>query len=134
MVGMTTRKRGRPAPRPAPRTSRGETSGQLHRGDDRASSIEGARVAQRFGQTQKIRLLVAFRDAGEAGLTDEEAAKACGLYQTRSVWWHRCTDLRYDGLIWELRPTQYREGDSGVKRIVSAITDEGRKALTALGL
>lgn len=130
---MTTRKRGRPAPRPAPRTSR-DTSGQLHRSGDHASSIEGARAVAARAPSQKIKLLIAFRTAGEDGLTDEEAADIAGLNNGISCWWHRCTDLRHDGLIWEKRPTEYREGRAGVKRIISAITPEGYKALTALGL
>lgn len=85
------------------------------RHDDAPSSKAGAvAVATRAG-SQKARLLQAYRDAGSAGLTDEEAAAAADVPE-RSCWWKRCNELRESGLI---RATGHmRAGGAGVQRIV----------------
>jgi len=49
----------------------------------------------------------AYREAGERGLTDEEAATATGLASA----WKRCSDLRRLGLI--VTNGQTRDGSSG---------------------
>jgi hypothetical protein len=87
-----------------------------HRRNDYATSVVGAEaVAYRAG-SQKARLLAAYRRAGGAGLSDDEAAIAAGLPLT-SCYWKRCGELRQDGKI--LDTGQTRIGFAGVPRIVS---------------
>lgn len=60
------------------------------------------------------------------GLTDEEAAVRAGLADRRGCcWWHRCGDLRDDGLVMDTGQT--RAGSSGEERMVCVITEEGTR-------
>lgn len=70
----------------------------------------------------KLRLLDAYAQAFDIGLTDEQAAAVAGLKDT--CYWKRCGELRKAGLI---APTgdKRRNPESGVKRIVCAITQSG---------
>lgn len=116
---MTTTDEGRPG-----RTRR----------DDYATSEQGARAVGKRAPTQKLRLLMQYREAGEAGLTDEEAAEAAGLTGRSVCYWKRCSELRQDYLIEELPVPTTRKGSAGVDRTVCAISDAGRAVLTAHGL
>lgn len=105
------------------------------RRDDHTTSEQGARAVGRRAPNQKVRLLVEYRSAGEAGATDEEAAEAAGLTQHRSTcWWKRCSELRELGLIEQLPIPTTRKGSAGVDRIVCAISPGGLAYLKALGL
>jgi|OpeIllAssembly_1097287.scaffolds.fasta_scaffold40628_5 hypothetical protein len=79
--------------------------------------------------SQRGRLLLAYLEAGEAGLTDEEARISAGIAE-RSNWWKRCGELRAAGLIQvmqdEFENAVTRVGSSGTSRIVCTITLEGR--------
>lgn len=89
-----------------------------------ATSRAAAVAASPRTGSQKARLLEAYLSAGDGGLTDEEAAKACGLYELEGCcWWKRCGDLRRDGFI---HPTgQQRTGVTGHARDVCAVTVAG---------
>lgn len=74
--------------------------------------------------SQRHKLLVEFYVAGAAGLTDEEAGKASGLYQSRACFWKRCGELRDLGFI----------ADTGVTRKSSCNHDVGVCVITQSGL
>jgi len=102
------------------------------RNNDHATSIQGAVQVGGRAATQRIRLLHAYGDAEPLGfpsafdgLTDEEAAQACGLLN--SCYWKRCGELRADGLIEFTGGT--RPGAAGTARKVSRITERGRAVL-----
>jgi len=92
--------------------------------DGPATSRAAAAAASPRTGSQKALLLQAYLQAGDAGLTDEEAAKATGLYQREGCcWWKRCSDLRTDGFI---APTgEQRMGAAGHPRDVCAVTVTG---------
>lgn len=71
----------------------------LARHDDPETSRAGARsVAYRSG-SQKARLLAVYAEAGRP-ITDAEAADQAGLLtRPGCCWWHRCSDLRHDGML-----------------------------------
>lgn len=83
----------------------------------RASDPPTSRAAAATVSTETIlaALLDAYRAAGAAGLTDEEAATAAGL-DPRLGAWKRCSDLRALGMIQDTGTT--RKGTSGRARIV----------------
>jgi hypothetical protein len=89
---------------------------------------------------QKWRLLRAYAEAGEAGLTDEEAAERVPIGNGRTLldsgssWWKRCTDLRELHYIEPPAEREHRKGRMGVDREVHVITSMGREALKALRL
>ena len=84
--------------------------------------------------SQRGRLLLAYYEAGEAGLTDDAAAREARIPDS-SCWWKRCGELRSAGLIEPMIagdddiPVQ-REGVSGVLRVVCTITPEGQAAVS----
>lgn len=80
--------------------------------------------------SQRGQILLAYLAAGEAGLTDEQAA-ADAKVPAKSCYWKRCGELRQAGLIEPLtagdEDTPVRvEGSSGILRTVCVITPEGR--------
>lgn len=87
------------------------------------STVAAVAASPRTG-SQKARLLQQYLVAGDDGLTDEEAAKAAGLYEIEGCcWWKRCSDLRRDGFI---TPTgEVRQGVTGHMREVCAVTVAG---------
>lgn len=91
---------------------------------DRPTSRAAAMAASPRTGSQKARLLAAYLGAGAQGMTDEEAARASGLYAIEGCcWWKRCSDLRRDGFI---EPTgEQREGVTGHMREVCAVTVAG---------
>lgn len=99
------------------------------RTDPGTSHAAGAAVTVRAG-SQRHRLLEAFalelaEDMG--GLTDENAMHLAEGVTVTSEYAKRCSELREAGF---LEPTgETRKGASGMDRIVSRITDAGRRAL-----
>lgn len=132
-----------PAPeRPSTMTRRGKSLGEildiarnlesdplkLARSDDPSTS-RAAAVKLKTG-SQKYMLLEQFIEHPD-GLTDEEAATYTGLIERRGCcWWHRCSDLRQDGLIIDTGRT--RPGASGDERMVCVATQEGVDLLCQL--
>jgi hypothetical protein len=80
--------------------------------------------------SQRGRLLLAYLEVSDLGLTDDQAARMAGIGE-KSCWWKRCGELRRAGLIEPMvagdddTPVM-REGESGMLRTVSVITPEGR--------
>lgn len=96
--------------------------GPLTRTGDYDTSIAGAESVRMRRRSQQFKLLREFCLASDSGLTDEEAADAAQV-PVRSCYWKRCSELRQMGLI---EPTdQRRNGDAGVQRIVSVVTEKG---------
>jgi hypothetical protein len=86
-----------------------------------------------FGpDTQQGKMLAAFYHAGSNGLTDDVAAEEAGLGSgVASSPWRRATTLRHLGLIDividdEGQPLT-RPGLRGAHRIVSAVTEDGKR-------
>jgi hypothetical protein len=78
--------------------------------------------------TQKHFLLIAYGDAGGAGLTDEEAARRALI--AKGCPWKRCSELRDHALI---EPTDStRPSENGGEQRVCRITFAGRRALGLL--
>lgn len=95
------------------------------RTNDHTTSVEGAEAVAVRAPNQRARLLAEFLNAGDDGLTDEEAAAAAGLLA--SCHWKRAGELRQDGHIeftGDVRP-----GAAGINRKISRITERGRAAL-----
>lgn len=102
----------------------------LARVDDPETSHAGARSVKYRAGSQKAKLLAVF--AAAAGpITDAEAATIAGLAaKPGCCWWHRCSDLRADGLI-----VQAGTGISpvtGEQAMLSTLTDAGRRVVAEL--
>jgi len=69
------------------------------------------------------------------GLTDEEAAEYAGLTHPGICWWHRCSDLRAQGLIEWLRHENGKQikvtGSNNRNVGISRITEAGLLAVRA---
>jgi hypothetical protein len=93
-----------------------ESSGRTRR-HDHSTSRAGAETIQYRAGSQKALLLAAYVEVYPAGLTDEEAAKWCGLFERPTAcWWKRSNELRQDEMI---VPTgEQRVGDAGTPRMV----------------
>jgi hypothetical protein len=110
-------------PPPVPPVSAADVA----RAEDYALAEPGGRAVGARAPSQKIQLLLQFREAGPEGLTDEQAGTRAGLLA--SCFWHRCTDLRSEGWI-EFRPDgKTIKGNARVRQRVSVITNEGLTAL-----
>lgn len=105
----------------APRPPLGDTEPRTiaRREDPITSHLAAARL--RSG-TQKARLLEAFRAAGAAGLTDDEAGERVGLEPMSSR--KRCSDLRNEGRI---MPVEVVQGRHGTPVRVSRYVEEVRR-------
>lgn len=81
--------------------------------------------------TQRAHLLQAFASPrGADGLTDEEAMESSVGVSPHSEYAKRCSELRDAGFI---QPTgETRDGNSGQARMVSRITEEGRRIVSQL--
>jgi len=90
-----------------------------HRATDPATSSMAARSLT-AASSNRASLLEAYRRAGNAGLTDEQAATAAGLDATAG-YWKRCSDLRRLGLI--SATGEIRNQESGRAAMVCAITE-----------
>lgn len=102
------------------------------RNDDPATSHAGARDVALRANTHKAVLLRAYLEAGDGGLTDEQAGERSGLAARRGCcYWKRCGELRADGLIVVTETT--RTSSAGSEQRVSVVTDAGRSALAAVG-
>ena len=92
---------------------------------DPATSHVAAAVIKAHSGTARVRLLEAHGEY-PAGLTDEEAAEAAGL-SLLSEYATRMSELQNGGLV---EPTgEFREGSSGMLRVVRAITPDGLSVL-----
>lgn len=91
---------------------------------DPGTSHEAAKEIRVKAGSQRAMLLYSFFKFPE-GITDEQAM-ACALYvRETSEFAKRCSELREGGYI---EPTgETREGASGHQRIVSRITEKGRR-------
>jgi hypothetical protein len=85
--------------------------------------------------TQAGRLLVAYWEVGEAGLTAEEAREAAGLSRT-SCYWKRISELRINGLLEYMRDESddivRRPGATSALQQVSMISTHGRAVVAML--
>ena len=69
-----------------------------HRNPDWVTSVKGAESVAYRANSQKAKLLDAYKAAYPGGLTDDEACVAAGLPLT-SCYWKRCGELRQDSAI-----------------------------------
>ena len=100
---------------------------QMHRDHDPVTSVMAAANVTCRARSQKWLLLVCYTQAGEQGLTDEEAGIRSGLKDRGANYWRRCSDLRAMGLI---QPTgEKRISTMGELRMVCRITAAGRAVL-----
>jgi hypothetical protein len=102
---------------------------KLVRTDDPETSKLGAKSVQVRSGTQKYRLLVAYSVNPAGALTDDMAADISGLLaKPGCCWWHRCTDLRTDGLI-EETGEMMESPLTGEQRMACKITPLGLRSL-----
>jgi hypothetical protein len=97
------------------------------RASDPATShdaAESARINVRTG-SQRRKLLDAFKEAGDAGLTHEQAATAAGI-SLSSEYSTRCSELSNAKYL--EATGEKRVGLRGLDRAVFRITDAGREA------
>jgi len=112
-------------------------SGRAERAVSVPEPVPGRLDAQQFAASlalapnQRMMLLLAFREAGESGLIDEEAAERVGLLGTRSRWVSRCSDLRRDGLIEETADAAERQAETGMWCKIHICTPSGAAMLSA---
>jgi hypothetical protein len=97
------------------------------RASDPATSHEAAESARLNVRTgsQRRKLLDAFKEAGDAGLTHEQAAMAAGI-SLASEYSTRCSELSNAKFL--EATGEKRVGSRGLDRAVFRITDAGRKA------
>lgn len=81
-----------PAPDPAALFPAG------HRTGDHATSVAAAHEDPGSRSSQRVRMGQCFRNAGDTGLTDEEAAVQAGI-SMRACFWKRCSELRAMGYL-----------------------------------
>ena len=94
----------------------------LARTSDPQSAHDAANVARSSAAANRMRVLIAHRDAGERGLTGDELAAATQL--PYSVIGPRRPSLEADGLIYATNVR--RPSNRGVMQQVYAITEAGR--------
>ena len=103
---------------------------RLARKTDPSTSKAGARSVSYRAGTQKARLLLAHYAASRP-LTDAEAAQNAELLtKPGCCWWHRCSDLRADGML-----EVVGEGTSpitGEAAMLSTLTERGLAAAERL--
>lgn len=97
------------------------------RSTDPETSHAAAREIRVKAGSQRARLLQAFMLFDQFGGTDEQAMIACRNYgvSPTSEYAKRCSELREGGFIEATGET--RAGSAGPQRIVSRITDKGRR-------
>lgn len=100
---------------------------QGHRDHDPVTSVMAAANVTRRARSQKWTLLICYTQAGETGLTAEEAGIQSGLAGRRASYWRRVSDLKALGLI---EPTgSYRLSTMNERQMVCRITAAGRAVL-----
>ena len=99
---------------------------------DYETSEKGADSVKYRAGSQKARLVGTYLIAGAQGLTDDEAAIFTENIDIRSCWWKRCSELRTDGVT-EFNGEKRRGPLFNEERMVSVLTDKGRKVAAALG-
>lgn len=100
---------------------------------DPATSHEAAKAVRWRASNHKAMLLVAYRDAGLAGLplSDRQAWQQSALRSRPACcWWKRCSELRDLGMIKVVGSTHCTETDARVQ--TCAITALGQLTLGAL--
>lgn len=99
--------------------------------DPTTSRKAGAAVVIRAG-SQRARLLVAYADAGDYGLTNEGAGIVTGLAERPGCcYWKRCGELLAGGFIRATDET--RTSRAGEAQRVCVITHAGLAALDNMG-
>lgn len=102
-------------------------------GTTRGSDVAEPTVLIRPG-SQLTRLLGAFWDAGDPGLTADEARERSGVPE-RSCYWKRVSELHAAGYIERLEDADgtdvHRQGDAGSPQRVYRITPFGLEAIEA---
>lgn len=98
---------------------------RLVRRTDPETSRKGARSVTYRAGTQKALLLLAYLRA-DRPLADAKAAALAGLLDRPGCcWWHRCSDLRADGMI---EPVGTAPSPiTGEDVMICALTDLGRQ-------
>jgi hypothetical protein len=100
------------------------------RSTDPVTSHEAAAASGPSRESQRRKLLRAYAGAGPAGLTADEAGEITGLVDVPNCnYWHRCSDLREQGLIeWDGDRKRY-SSRSERRQGVSIITAAGYRYL-----
>lgn len=98
---------------------------------DPATSKTAARLVKARATSHRVLIAWAFYDAGEAGLTADEACLAAGLPIFPTEYTTRTSELMREGVV--AVTGEKRVGTQGLERQVYAITTEGRLLLQARG-
>jgi len=99
---------------------------------DPATSHKAARAVVIRAGSQRARLLVAYADAGDYGLTNDGAGVVTGLAeQPGCCYWKRCGELLAGGFIRATEDT--RPSRAGEAQRVCVITRAGLDALDNMG-
>ena len=100
----------------------------LFRISDPDTSRDGAKHVQPRRGSQQYKLLAAYAEHHEVGLTDEDAGDVTYLSNNRKCcYWKRCSELRHAGLI--IDTGVRRNSSAGAPQMVCTITPAGLKAL-----
>jgi len=107
--------------------------GPRARASDPSTSHRGAASVKYRAGSQKARLTAAYRRAA-GPLTDDEAAGLAGLLSMPGCcWWHRCSDLREDGVIEKVGERKSTTGRTNEVVMVCTLTDAGRALADSIG-
>jgi hypothetical protein len=99
---------------------------------DPATSHKAARAVVIRAGSQRARLLAAYADAGDYGLTNDGAGVVTGLAEAPGCcYWKRCGELLADGFIRATDET--RTSRAGESQRVCIITRAGLTALDNMG-
>ena len=100
--------------------------GPRARASDPSTSHRAAASVKYRAGSQKALLVQAYRRA-EGPLTDDEAAHHAGLLaKPGCCWWHRCSDLREDGVIERVGERKSTTGRTNEVVMVCTLTAAGR--------
>jgi hypothetical protein len=106
------------------------------RNTDPSTSDKATKGLTMRANSQRSKMLAAFAGFGTEGATDEQAMEAAIGVSPLSEYAKRSSELREAGLIEPVRTDTgavvTRKGGQGAQRIVSRVTDEGRKVLALL--
>ena len=96
----------------------------------KTSDIAQARPDNQMRWGSHRHMLLKAYGRSKEGLTDEQAGMTTGLFQRRSVYWARCSELRRMGLI---RPTnETRQTEAEQLAAVCVITTKGTQRLAQM--
>jgi len=103
------------------------------RSTDPATSHKAARSARVRAGSQCARLLAAYADAGDYGLTNDEAGVITGLAaRPGCCYWKRCGELK-DDFRYTRATDETRTSRAGESQRVCVITRAGLEALDNMG-